>query len=117
MIQSFFHHIAPLVLLMESEPQGGQMTQELFTPEKVRRHELEDAKPLTKFLYAWCGQYHIGVRRELRYDKSGLIMRAYYVCKCNGRALNSYATEHDELPKYRVHRCKRCFGKEQGGYK
>jgi hypothetical protein len=89
---------------------------ELHTPEKVRRHELEDAKPATKFLLAWGGRYHLGVRRELRYERSNLIMRVYYVCKCNGKQLKNYPEEVDDLPKYRVYRCRRCFGAE-GGYR
>lgn len=90
---------------------------ELRTPEKLRRHELEDAKPATKFLYSQSGVYHIGVRREHRYARTKLIHNVDYVCKCNGRHLGPYSGEHDELPKFRVVRCKRCFGKEEGGFK
>lgn len=89
---------------------------DLFTPEKLQRHELESAKPATKFVRAWCGLYHIGIRRELRYQRSNLIMRTYYVCKCNGKQLKHYPEEMDQLPPYRVDRCKRCFGAE-GGYR
>jgi hypothetical protein len=93
------------------------MTDELFTAEKLRKHELEDAKPATKFLYS-SSVYHLGLRRELRYDKSNLIAGFHYVTKCNGRKLGGLwgQIESDELPAYRFHRGKRCFGQE-GGYR
>jgi hypothetical protein len=89
---------------------------ETVTPEKLAKHAREDAKPATAFLYSDRGVYHLGVRKEVRYERSHLIAWVYYVAKCTGRKMGAYQSEHAELPKYRVHRCKRCFGQE-GGYK
>jgi hypothetical protein len=95
------------------------MTQDpdLFTLEKIATHRREDAKPLTKFLFAATGVYHIGVRRELRGARSNLIDRAYYVCKCNGKQLlYDGSKELNELPDHKITRCRRCFG-DEGGYR
>jgi hypothetical protein len=96
----------------------------LRTELKLRVHAEQDAKPATRIIksnqsYKWSGIYHLGVRRELRYERTGLIQKVYYVTRCNGKILGGSwgQTEMDEWPAFRVHRCERCFGLVQGGYK
>jgi hypothetical protein len=83
---------------------------------KQREHERQDAKPPTCFIashktYGWQ-TYHIGVRRDLRYAKSGLIQIAYYVTKCSGRQLGGAwgQAETQKLPNDAI-LCNRCFPK------
>ena len=95
-------------------------TEELFTPEKVAMDALYQAMPATKFVAScktpgypplgWQPTWHVGVKSELRYVRSGLISHVTYVTKCSGQQLGGAwgYRERTELPEH-AHVCKRCF--------
>lgn len=64
----------------------------------------------TKFISSTTSKnWHIGVRKELRGERTGKVFSVYYVTKCSGAQLGGAwgQTEKNELPKGAV-LCPRC---------
>jgi len=86
----------------------------LSTPQKLAAHALLEKKP------EWCfiasnqpkaddPLWHLGLRQEARYARSGLLRSVYYVTACNGRLLGGPwgQSEKSAVPEGAEH-CPRC---------
>jgi hypothetical protein len=78
------------------------MNEEKYIPtqDKINKAAKLEQSPTTKYICSNSSQWHIGVRKDMRGSRSGLLMSVSYVTACTGQQLGgawgqTEKTEHD----------------------